>query len=350
TQLEYAPSVNHQSEFSQPDSGLIILVFQKGDDLIDAINHTTSFLNAVVTSRYPTTNNQLRNSSNPRQQATINNGRVTLQPIQGRQTSLAAGTSRTYTPRTSGSNSGKQRTVISQESGQILHEEELAFFANLGIPKGQATQTVITHNATYQADDLDTYDTDCDELNTAKVSLMENLSHYGSDALTESNVVNHSKTEITSDINIIPYSQYAIESQQAAKAQELEPKLYDGNIIEKTSAIVIPDLEETLILAEKSRSKMLLKQKDPMMLEKKIYVPPSDHSPSSTTTKVEVPKELPKVSMVNTSLKRLKHHLASFDKVVKERTTATAITEGTWEFKHTKACFRDEIIPFVKAL
>ncbi|GJV84084.1 retrovirus-related pol polyprotein from transposon TNT 1-94 [Tanacetum coccineum] len=47
----------------------------KGDDPIDAINHMMSFLTAVVTSRYPTTNNQLRNSSNPRQQATINNGR-----------------------------------------------------------------------------------------------------------------------------------------------------------------------------------------------------------------------------------------------------------------------------------
>ncbi|GKD15471.1 hypothetical protein Tco_1199878, partial [Tanacetum coccineum] len=38
--------------------------------------------------------------------------------------------------------------------------------------KGQATQTVITHNASYQADDLDAYDSDCDELNTAKVALM----------------------------------------------------------------------------------------------------------------------------------------------------------------------------------
>ncbi|GKE22158.1 hypothetical protein Tco_1433670, partial [Tanacetum coccineum] len=46
-------------------------------------------------------------------------------------------------------------------------------------------QTVITHNATYQADDLDAYDSDCDELNTAKVALMANLSHYGSDALFE---------------------------------------------------------------------------------------------------------------------------------------------------------------------
>nr|GEY19244.1 integrase, catalytic region, zinc finger, CCHC-type, peptidase aspartic, catalytic [Tanacetum cinerariifolium] len=69
-----------------------------------------------------------------------------------------------------------------------------------------------------------------------------------------------------------------------------------------------------------------------------------------TTTIVEVPKELPKVSLVNSCLKKLKFHLARFDMVVKERTTATAITKGAWGFKHTKACFRDEIIPFVKAL
>ncbi|GJS15744.1 hypothetical protein Tco_0410216 [Tanacetum coccineum] len=54
--------------------------------------------------------------------------------------------------------------------------------------------------------------------------------------------------------------------------------------------------------------------------------------------------------MVNTSLKKLKHHLAGFDVVVKERTTPTAITKGLWGFEHIKACFRDEIIPFVKAL
>ncbi|GJS17258.1 hypothetical protein Tco_0411730 [Tanacetum coccineum] len=131
---------------------------------------------------------------------------------------------------------------------------------------------------------------------------------------------------------------------------------------------------------------MLLKQKDLMMLEKKVnttlvdyavlnqlsqdfekrFVPQTElsakqafwsqnsmNSPepthSSRPTKVEVPKELPKVSMVNTSLKKLKYHLAGFDVVVKERTTPTAITEGSWGFKHTKPCFRDEIIPFVKA-
>ncbi|GJY99999.1 hypothetical protein Tco_0517429 [Tanacetum coccineum] len=85
-----------------------------------------------------------------------------------------------------------------------------------GIPEGQATQTIITHNAAYQANDLDAYDSDCEELNTAKVALMTNLSHYGLDAFAESNVMTHLETEINSDSNNIPYSQYVIESQQAA--------------------------------------------------------------------------------------------------------------------------------------
>ncbi|GKC57457.1 hypothetical protein Tco_1085055 [Tanacetum coccineum] len=38
-------------------SKFVYAVFQKGDDLIDAINHMMSFFTVVVTSRYPTTNN-----------------------------------------------------------------------------------------------------------------------------------------------------------------------------------------------------------------------------------------------------------------------------------------------------
>ncbi|GKE30900.1 hypothetical protein Tco_1446284 [Tanacetum coccineum] len=114
----------------------------------------------------------------------------------------------------------------------------------------------------------------------------------------------------------------------------MEPKLYDGNVIKNTSAIVIPDFEDTLMLAEESRLKMLLKQQDPMALEKKVNTTPVDYaalnqlsqdfekrfvpqtelsaeqafwsqnsmnsldpSTSCRPTKVEVPKELFKVSM-----------------------------------------------------
>nr|GEY73673.1 hypothetical protein [Tanacetum cinerariifolium] len=135
---------------------------------------------------------QMKDSSNPRQQATINDGRVTLQPVQGRQVSFTTGTTRTFTPGASRSNTWKQRVVNcynSQANGQILHEEELAFLSDLRITKGQTTQTVITHNAAYQADDIDAYDSDCDELNNAKVALMANFSCYGLDVPDESTSV-----------------------------------------------------------------------------------------------------------------------------------------------------------------
>ncbi|GKC54758.1 hypothetical protein Tco_1077503 [Tanacetum coccineum] len=156
SQIDYQPQ---QTEFLALDSGLAVPVFNKGDDPIDAINKMMSFLSIMVTSRFPSTNNQLRNSSNPRQQATIQDGRVTVQQLQGRQNSFVAGSSGT-------------KSTEAQANGQILHEEELAFLAYPGIVEGKATQTVITHNAAYQADDLDVYDSDCDELNTAKIALM----------------------------------------------------------------------------------------------------------------------------------------------------------------------------------
>nr|GEZ18455.1 hypothetical protein [Tanacetum cinerariifolium] len=188
--VEYAPAVYPQSEFSPPDTGLIVLVFQKGDDPIDAINHMMSFLTSVVTSRYPSTNNQLRTSSSPRQQATINNGRVTIQLIQRRQNSMTAGhmskqCTKPKRKRDEAWFKDKLLLVQTQANGQVLQEEELEFLANPGIAETSSTQYMVTNNAAYQADDLDAYDSNCDELNSAKIALMVNLSHHGSDNIAE---------------------------------------------------------------------------------------------------------------------------------------------------------------------
>nr|GEV56186.1 hypothetical protein [Tanacetum cinerariifolium] len=50
-QIDYAPMVQQSSEYSPPEAGLVVSVFKKRDDPIDAINHMMSFLTAVVTSR-----------------------------------------------------------------------------------------------------------------------------------------------------------------------------------------------------------------------------------------------------------------------------------------------------------
>ncbi|GKB28930.1 hypothetical protein Tco_0868331 [Tanacetum coccineum] len=95
------------------DSVLAVLMFKQGDDPIDSINKMLSFLSTIITSRFPSTNNQLRNSSNPRQQATIYDGRVTVQPVQGRQSSFAADSygTRANISGTGGNNLGQQRVV-----------------------------------------------------------------------------------------------------------------------------------------------------------------------------------------------------------------------------------------------
>ncbi|GJY38108.1 hypothetical protein Tco_0424472 [Tanacetum coccineum] len=192
----------------KPDSGLVVLVFQNGDDPIDAINHMMSFLTAVVTSRYPTTNNQLRTSSNPRQQATIFDGKSNYQTCcRENKILMLLSTTRKYTPvqvKLHGGNTGLSSDYNckgkAQASGQALMDEEMAFLADPGLPDIQ--KTVITHNAAYQADDLDAYDSDCDELNSAKIALMENLSRNGSDALTEETVQN-SNSSAQKDVLIL---------------------------------------------------------------------------------------------------------------------------------------------------
>ncbi|GJW27599.1 hypothetical protein Tco_0044474 [Tanacetum coccineum] len=126
------------------------------------------------------------------------------------------------------------------ESGQVLDEDQLAFLADPGIPNGQAAQTTILNNAAFQIEDLDAYDSDCDDVSNAKVVLMANLSNYGSDVISEVShsepyhndmdnqsvhamqdfkqtpIIDFSDNEITSDSNIILYSQYFQETQQAA--------------------------------------------------------------------------------------------------------------------------------------
>ncbi|GJX40505.1 hypothetical protein Tco_0255495 [Tanacetum coccineum] len=135
-----------QHELHANEVRFVVLVFSPRDDLIACLNKAMAFLTVVASSRFPSTNNQLRTSTNPRNQAIIQDDRVTVRQVQERQ--------------------GQNYSGGSHEAGQILDEEQLAFLADPGIPASQA-ETVIPHNVTFQTEDLDTYDSDCDDLSTA---------------------------------------------------------------------------------------------------------------------------------------------------------------------------------------
>ncbi|GKC23614.1 retrovirus-related pol polyprotein from transposon TNT 1-94 [Tanacetum coccineum] len=95
------------------DSGFVVPVFSLGDDPIACLNKSMAFLTAVASSRFPSTNNQLRTSSNLRNQATIQDDRVIVQQVQGRQGQSYSGTGYKSNATSSGGNnaSGQAKVV-----------------------------------------------------------------------------------------------------------------------------------------------------------------------------------------------------------------------------------------------
>ncbi|GJT66174.1 hypothetical protein Tco_1017654 [Tanacetum coccineum] len=215
---------------------------------LDAINHNDVIPNqAVVTSRYllQTIQTQLRNSQTLEQQAALSRWKsVTYNQYNGGKFYFATGTS------------------LKQRASKHTTQEELRVFHCRQIQELQRSRPhrlSFTPNAAYiKTVDLDAHDLDCDE----RATLPKLLS-------------------------------WRIYSFMRSRCSPL-------------SAIVIPDSKETLILAEESCSKRLLKQQDPMVLEKKVITTPVDYTnfmnsldPNSSCrpTKIKVPNELPKVSM-----------------------------------------------------
>ncbi|GJX04826.1 retrovirus-related pol polyprotein from transposon TNT 1-94 [Tanacetum coccineum] len=229
-----------------------------------------SFLSTVVSSRFPTTNNQLRNSSNPRQQASIHDGRVIIQPVKGRLSSFAASTSgtRANISRIGGNNLGQQRVLQCfncQGEGHMARQ----------CPKLKRKRDASCPNTAKEEKDA---------------TWLEGIKKKGGSLLVEAyrlilvNILSHNKNRLMNKLSGYKLSH------------------------------------------------------------------PNTNQFASSPVKIETPRELPKLSLVNTSLKKLKYHLSQFENVVKKHITPDALTEGEWGFEHTKAVFVNEIIPFVKTL
>nr|GEZ18442.1 hypothetical protein [Tanacetum cinerariifolium] len=195
-QIEYTVSIinqqTHLAKFPQIDSSIAVLVFKQGDDPIDDINNIMSFMSTIVSSRFPTTNIQLRNSSNPRQQAATPEGRVTVQPVRGKQGSFAVGTYGT-------------RANISETSRNNLGQQRIVKYFNF-----QAKAVLMANLSSYISDVLSevphSKNTHTDMLNQSVQEILYS---------EQTHLVNYPKNEITSDSNIIPYSQCQLETQNA---------------------------------------------------------------------------------------------------------------------------------------
>ncbi|GJT90718.1 integrase, catalytic region, zinc finger, CCHC-type containing protein [Tanacetum coccineum] len=359
-QTSQAPVVSLQSS-ADPilvDSSLVVPYLLPTDDPLKCLNKVLTFMSTILALSYPSSNNQIETSSNPMHQVAMKERHAL-----------------SYVDNSSKSNDDMARKYT--HSNTVQHAE--CFKKKMLLAQLQEAGIQLT-------DGVEVYDLDCDDV--PDVQPVQGRQVRPSSV--QSSVVNHSETKITSDSNIIPYSQYMKELQQTTinlenksvndsltaelerykeqvkvlkegqkvdlkskdnildsceqsvkidrlkqtlsehlkekeslmqtvtllkndfkkeesrnidreiaiekkikqldnivykrdqstqtKAQQLKPKLYDGNVIKNTSAIMILDSKKTLMLAEECRLKMLLKQQDLMVLEKKVNTTPVDYA------------------------------------------------------------------------
>ncbi|GJS30576.1 hypothetical protein Tco_0491196 [Tanacetum coccineum] len=127
---------HHQQQYQASiNPGLAVPSFLHGDDPIASMNKAMAFLSTTIASLFPTTNNQLKSSSNPRNQATVQDSRVIGEGHMARQCTQPK------RPRNSAWFKEKLMLVEAQESGQVLDEEQLAYLADLGFSVGQDCNT-----------------------------------------------------------------------------------------------------------------------------------------------------------------------------------------------------------------
>ncbi|GJS07757.1 retrovirus-related pol polyprotein from transposon TNT 1-94 [Tanacetum coccineum] len=206
-----------QADFPQLDSGLAVPTFQQGEDLVECTNKAMAFLSAVAS-------------------------RVTVQQVQGRQSQSFAGTGNRGIATTSKGNyaAGQLRVVkcyncqreghMARQCTQPKRPRNAAWFK-------EKLMLAEDQEAAFQTEDLDAYDSDCDDLSLAKAVLMANLLICDPEVLSEvpysdsypNDIINQDVQEmqyseqtyiddfqdnkIHSDSNIILYSQYLQESQ-----------------------------------------------------------------------------------------------------------------------------------------
>ncbi|GKA72577.1 hypothetical protein Tco_0778793 [Tanacetum coccineum] len=156
------------------------------------------------------------------------------------------------------------------------------------------------------------YDSDCDEVPTAQASFMANFSSYGSDVLFEAvySIKEGTMAQAKDDVSTTSGNRDSVEQRTVAQFLAKREKVDIFSPVPTAQASFMENLSKLTIFLVKN---IQTNKERVVIFEQRLNIDLKK-------------RELPKVSLVNESLKKLKYHLASFYKVVKKRTTSDAIT------------------------
>ncbi|GJS25285.1 retrovirus-related pol polyprotein from transposon TNT 1-94 [Tanacetum coccineum] len=292
----YQAHVHHQSSqanFPHLDSGLVVPSFLPSDDPIASLKKALTFISTSFASQYPPTNNHLRTSSNPRNQATIQDDKEIPTPAIFQTDDLD-----TFdfdcdeAPSTS--------TILMAK----LSAYDLDILSKVPNPETYQTNTMvdhIIHTIVKQHDALCVMDTE------ETLILVE-----------ESRLKMHAK-----------------QNDPIAKDKKVNIAPIDYAALNKLSEHFVP------------QKKLSAKQAFWLPISKPVFeTPPAQPEPVLK----QIPRELPTISLFKDSFNKMRSHVNNFDKVITVHTKVTGQNEGTWGFEHIRRDYEKDVKPFVKTL
>nr|GEY67046.1 integrase, catalytic region, zinc finger, CCHC-type, peptidase aspartic, catalytic [Tanacetum cinerariifolium] len=220
----------HLIDNAHLDSGLSPM-----DNLIENLTNMLALLTQSYKTFLPQTNNQLRTSFNTRNQATVQDGRVVVQNVQGQQ-NRGQGTN----PQGGGAagyEGVQNRVGNANPCGQDNAIDE-------DVDEQPVQDLALNVDNVFQDDDCDAFDFDVDEALTTKTMFMANLSSY--------NELNKVAIGYKNPLCL-------------TRAKQVQPALYNGHEIIKDNHVsaIVCNTEDTLKIAEITRRKINDKMKDP---------------------------------------------------------------------------------------
>ncbi|GKA25792.1 hypothetical protein Tco_0711901 [Tanacetum coccineum] len=269
TQSSMSPQSSNEPSPAPADNFQLHSGSSSTEYLIESLTNTLALLNQSFKAHLPQMNNQLRTSSNARNNATVQDGRVVVQDVRGRYNAnnqgrpfqrnnargnVVAGNAGGQNRDGNDSDYFKDKMLLmnAHENGAVLDEEQLLFLAGEHVTNFDDDMDDLALNVddVFDADQCDAFEFDVDEAPTTQTMFMVNLSSedpiydevepsYDSntpfevqdhdtfvDHMDEYHEVHEMQSDVqhnyvvdsdayyTSDSNIIPYDQYVEDNEE----------------------------------------------------------------------------------------------------------------------------------------
>ncbi|GJY83642.1 hypothetical protein Tco_0497018, partial [Tanacetum coccineum] len=378
------------------------------DNLIENLTNILALLTQSYKIYLPQINNQLRTSSNTRNQATVQDGRVVVQNVQGRQNKGQGNNARGAGA--SGYRGAQKElgmqiqvkqgrlSVTTAANGVALDEEQLLFIAGLMFMANLSSADPVDDKASpsYDSDILSEvpdhdnyYDAVCEHHEVHEMHddvqpnyVVDSHADYTSDSnmiLYDQYVKDNAMPVVQSNVSSVPNDAYMmiLNDMHEQSAQYVSVTTHN-NVVDKSLTAELATYKEQVELYER-RAKFELTERE-QKIEEQLRIVITDRNIKEENLK----KELHSVKMQLTSTinhnKSMVKEVTSLKRIIikmkaealKEQTTTsrpikalmvyppntpatlritpTGLTEGERGFEQTKECYLTEVIPFFKTL